>query len=663
LLAATDALSITGDTLTLSGSLGSAASVSTNTTGITSIQTGGVISAGASDGSGGLISVISGDNFSNAGTILGNQNITVSAQNDLNSSGTIFSNTALNLSSVAGDIDISGSATGVTGVIANGRNLDFSGTLNSDGNITLDAEQNLSINAQTTGNNIDLTANDGLLNFGANADVLASGNIIANAARVENNGIIGSNATINISAVTSSVSGLSADIISDGIISANGAITLSANDDITIAGGTIDTTANGLVSRQISGQNITLNGNQITIDGAVIGVDGVAINGASNTDAASVIVSNGAVISSSTGNVAVDLGTAGAGNRSFDAQAGSSIFAGNIVSINNVDSADLNGDATGSLGAAINAVDHISIGGSLQSDGAINLITSAAGDADNINISGQVRGGTVNIISGIVNNSGILSAAGDIDLTAANANLSNRVAAGRDLNVTVDNLTVNSGATVTAVRDLIGNASSTTTVNGILGAGNLVSLWPDQLNVGATGIIFSDGDITINAANISPIAGTIQTQDIASGDIEITSSNSIVIADGGSVLSAGGSIDINSANDINILEGGEVQAAGTNTLNGDAILIDGIVASFDRVEVNAREDGISIGATGSIDVQGNVRNIALSSTNGNGANIALNAVGAISNDGNIFTDGSIFAESQTSTIINNGQITIYLRDH
>lgn len=655
-ISATDALNISGSSLTVSGTIGSATSVTTASTGSTVIQTSGVISAGASNGSGGIISLTSGGSFSNAGTISGNQNITLAAQNDLVSSGSLFSNTLLGFTSTAGDIDLSGSVIGLNGIAVNGRDIDITAELASNGDITLGATRNIAINSELTGNDIGLTAVNGLLSFGADSNLLSSGNVTANAAQIENDGIIGAAGNVNIIATTSIASGLSADIDTDGLVNAGGNVVLTASDDIVIAGGNIDTAANGTVLRQVSGQNITLNGNQTSVSGAVIGANGVAFNGTSNADAASVTLLNGAIISSSAGNVAANLGASGAGIRSFDAQAGSSIFANNEIVLSNSDTVNIAGNANGLSGVNIAVVNNIAINGSLQSNGAINLNTSAAGDSDTANITGIVGGSDVTIGTGILTNSGTLTATNDLDLTAANANLSGTVGAGRDIEITATALTVNSDATVTAGRNLIGNASSTTTVNGTLGAGSLVSLWPDQLNIGATGLIFSNGDIEINSTNITPIAGTIQAQG-STGAISIAADGELAIAGSGQILSQAGGIDLTAGT--NVTQGGRVQSANQVNVTASTgnINVSGVTASGSGIALNAAQGNIAISASGILNVAGSASSIALDAANGAGANINLSASDVISNAGNIFTDGSIFAQSQNANITNSGQIT------
>ncbi|MDY6804777.1 MAG: CHAT domain-containing protein [Cyanobacteriota bacterium] len=655
-----------GGNIVLETTGGGIESVSLNAT--STLGEGGEVSLAA-------VADINAGNIESSGSLRGG-NIQVRS-----SGGAIATSANLNASSqdgIGGEVNLTAVGEVVTG------NVTTAGSLGG-GDITLTSE---TADVDTTAGELDATSSGG-----------SDGNIVINAA--ENISIR------NINIEDGGTDDLFADppeeevfADADGVNSGTGEVSLRANNDINIlediSSGSISTlelkagrdiNLNADIDTQAGNGNISLEANWEGAD-PNIREDGLA----------NVTMAEGTTINAGQGNIEILMGSFGDGSNvgnitlsnvftlgqlSVDA-AGGSIFLTSQDSLITSTTAVLSTLGDGSIGLPNEplrlSVDNLdATGGSegvflsspTQGMSVGNILTTGGGLVE-ITVEGDlsvVEGiSTFSVESGEAGNI-FLDAAGNINTSSANLNASSEEGIGGEVNLT-------------AVGEVV---TGNVTTAGSLGGGDItltsetadVDTTAGELDATSSG--GSDGNIVINAAeNIS--IRNINIEDGGTDDLFADPPEEEVFADADGVNSGTGEVSLRANNDINILEdissGSistlELKAGRDINLNADIDTQAGngnisLEANWEGADPNIREDGlanVTMAEGTTINAgQGNIE--ILMGSFGDGSNVGNITLSNVFTLGQLSVDaagGSIFLTSQDSLITSTTAVLSTLGD-
>ncbi|WP_322053235.1 two-partner secretion domain-containing protein [Paraburkholderia bannensis] len=615
---------------------------------------GSLTSTGTLQSGGNLLADASGtvDLGSGRTTALGN--LAIKAGADIRAAGTVLAQgsgtlTAGGALAGAGALSFGGAAT-----LQSGGDTSLSGSLAGD-TVAVSAGGNAALH--------DVSAN-GLMTLGATGSLQTSGSLIGNADIVLNAGT-----DIEHSGTLQAVGNVQLDakngqIASTGAIATNGTLLAQAGTDITLDAATssqLDTTLT-------AGRDIAINGALTTgaafaaSAGANLGVSGSVLATADATlDAGSSLDVTGTLEGHGNGTLNAGLDLTGAGTIAF-AQATNidaardvvqgGLVQGNDVTVRAAGNASVNNvqaDSTLSLRADGKRTDtgpgNLTINGSVYAGGAIDaqaandLVVAAAlqgattvglDAGQNVTIGGSVQsGGAMTIAAqtgdllatGGINSGAALNVTTGRDLTlgaTTSAVGDATLSAGRDLVLGSGLLIGEAGGTLLAGRDITGTGTQSFTqgladveaqrnvlLGGLLQAdavrvqggndatlNNIASL--TTLDLKALGLA-GNGDVTVS--------GTAQ----AAGDVSVSAAHDIgitgTLANGATqTLDAGSSVSVSgtsqSAGDMKIVAtAGSVQLAGTTTAGGALsaqaaldVLLDGTIAATGSTSMQAGRD-------------------------------------------------------------------------
>ncbi len=538
-----------------------------------------------------------------------------------------------------------------------------SGDIDSDANITLDAQIIAVGNVASQTGAITANATDGNASFGA---VNAATDITIEAAGTPSvlNAISGGDTSITGSSVTLdngtiggdlSLTATAGDINGDGSVSVEGGINFTASGDVGF--GSLDAQGGSFVVN--SGGDIDFTNAtssdliEFTADGSVEG-EGLTATNSVSVDAGNIVV--GDVISdqidlASANDILFDLVqspnaialTANNGRIGQNTAANQIISDAAVTLVGQqIDVADVQagGDVTATSTVGTLTLDNTISGGTIRLDGTGDIfVDHAEADGDFI-ANGQ---------AGITTGLNSIITPGNIEITvAAIADLGNS-SAGGFIDVTagqIDFVALDAGGTVTLLTQdfaAVGGAG-----NGDI-TGTNVTAGP-----GASSFTATSGNITVTGT--AQIGGSLTAD--ALGDISINTLNTLA---GGFTGTAGGTLGFNSITSADfvdmdaeaILGTGPVDADGFVLITGrDGVTIDGFVSSGDALDIGSDEGSIdvgnldSVGATTLLAPTGSITTGTIDA----GGDLTANALGDISS-GNTTSGGTVSATSTDGAVI------------
>lgn len=572
-----------------------------------------------------------GDNSSNdivlAGALSANRITITNAEADINAgTDAVISADSISLQANSGAVNVDGNAT-ITArntaenngtFAANAQDINIAGGQITAGTVTLTAAKAIN---QTSGSIVapNITATAGTdLSLASNANKLqnvtvkanngsasiVSGNDAGVALKVQTNGTVGGSLSIQSTS----------DVVSEGTISANGDVTMTAGDKVTINSGTIN--ANSVTAKDT---DLFVNGGTINV-GTLAASKGLNI--ASNS-------SDSSNITKITANNIIAGGSIG-------------ITGGNVV--------------TTSVAAdeALNIT-----GGTVSSDGAVSLSGATGvtiGSAATINTGGDL---TISSSGGSVTNNRALTANGGSVTLSGKTDVTNSA-----------NITAAQDVTMTATT---GNLSNSKVVKANGGNINLTGGTNIKLQDGY-GLEASD-TINLNTDNIEITGGTIKANTLAaSGSLDITGGN--VVSTGALTISGAKGVTIGSAaaitagNSLTISSsGGAVENNHILDITTGSVTLSGSGGVTNNVNITAAQDIILQSTTGAITNFGILsagQGIGLTSTEGTilnngmltarGSSVSLKGYKGIINNGYIEAKGNVSIISEDGSITNRAGI-------
>ncbi|MBW0451058.1 filamentous hemagglutinin N-terminal domain-containing protein [Paraburkholderia phenoliruptrix] len=690
--------------------------------GVVIVQQDGVVNAQNNlTGSGSLAfgqngTLTTGQDFAFTGKLLAN-GLQVSAGNnasvaDVQAGGT-FSIVANGLTSNpagGGDVSFNGNAAvvGATNVQA-ARDVTVNGTLAGGSKVALTAQRNVTVATSGT-----VQAVGDLAVAAVNGSVSSSGTMNG-AANLSVSGAqdVALTGATSVTGDTTLTAGH--DIVIGGMLAGQGAATLDAGHDVSAGGSsgfvkdTSITAANdlsvtgslqGAAVSLSAGQSVTLNNVQannalrVTASGGTLAVKGLvaslstaSLSSGGDTSVSGALQSANALSVTSGGNTTVAGSVASNGDVTLKNANGSLVSTGNIQSGDNLlidaaHSVDLGTQGTSALAdLTVKAGQNLTMNGSVvaQGNGTLSAggniagaAASAFGLAANVasggdtNLTGSLRGGTVQTTAG--------GSASLHDLQAASGLA---LAANNDLNITG---AVTGGAAVAL------NAGQNIGISGSIQSANDTTLGAQNGNVTSTGTIASNGAFNAQAGSDINLGGTtsaaLDTTLTATRDINVTGmlagqgqgsatagrdiggagtmtfAQAATLAAGRDVaqggLIQGQSVQVTAAGNIatNNVESAStvaLTANGTNTANGPGnVTVNGSVAAAAAVSTTARND-VSVASTGKI---------ASGTTVGIDAQHDINIAGAVESVGNTLLTAQQGSLNATGGINSGGKLDI-----
>ncbi len=593
-LTTNDALAVTAaEDMTLSGSVSSGAA--------TALTAGGALSTGAT--------VVSGDDLTVQGASLTN-------------SGTLSSVTDVALVAASG-------ALGSTGVIA------------GNGTVALTAQTGVNLEGEVSAGEALTGQTGGLLN--TSATTLAGTTLTYSADAVSNTGDLSSVGALSLTAATG-------DLSSTGSLTTNDALAVTAAQDMTLAGSvssgaTTELVAGGALSTGatvVSGDDLTVQGASLTNSGTLSSVTDVALVAASGAlGSTGVIAGNGAVALTAQTGVSLEGEVSAGGaltgqtggllNTSATTLAGATLTysadavsnTGDLSSVGALSLRTTTGDlsSTGTLttndALAVTAAQDMTLAGSVSSGATTELVAGGALSTGATVVSGD----DLTVQGASLTNSGTLSSVTDVALVAASGALgSTGVIAGNgavaltaQTGVSLEG-EVSAGGALTGQTGGLLNTSATTLAGTTLTySADAVSNTGDLSSVGALSLRTTTGDLSST--------GSLTTNDA----LAVTAAQDMTLA--GSVSS--GATTVLTAGD-GLVTAADLVAGGPLSLDGKTVVLSRDIQTHGDVAIRASVGGL-------------VLDHALEAA----GDIYLSAIGDISNNTDIKSEGSIQLQSQT----------------
>jgi uncharacterized protein with beta-barrel porin domain len=413
-----------------------------------------------------------------------------------------------------------------SGVIeADGFGIKAVATVNVTANTGLIRGLNVTNGVGIAASTVNVTANTGTITgLGAGIQIGGNGtNVINNAHTISGTGAtgigietLGTNATINASGNTGTISGTKSGI--------------QTSHAITVSNGTGTISGTGLTGTGIQGDVVNLTANAGTISGTSLGISGSAaatvVNGGTVSGGVNGIQSDGGSTVNNAGNIFGVTGFAVGSGGAVNVTANTGNIAGGAFGINATTTATVNntggtiaGTAAGSIGISGNVVNLTANAGAIS--GAAHAIQAAV-HADVTNAAtGTISAGNDAVLADTVNvtNAGTISTSGTLAsgiaaTTAADVNNSGTILGGSS------GLGIHAGQATVINSGLISGRSgidAATTASVINNTGGTISGGQFGINAGTTATVNNTG---------GTISGAIAVQ--AGGAANITNSSNII---------------------------------------------------------------------------------------------------------------------------------------
>ncbi|MBI4826738.1 MAG: hypothetical protein HY807_10030, partial [Nitrospirae bacterium] len=463
--------------------------------------------------------------------------------------------------------------------LTSGNDTDINGTITAETGVTVNADNNVSIDANILAD--ENGGNDGDVTINADADNSSAGNVTMGDFTIYGD-------DIEITGQNVQVDALTADNTGTGVMNAAGDITVTADNNVTLndtltagtdASSDIEVNGiEGIVTQQGAGSDM-LAGGDVTVTGGA----GVDLNG---TVGSGTTIGNNVTLASALGSIDTD-GTIDADNNVIMSAGQDVTVAGDVTAggfINIAGGHDVT--TTALLDTNTNAGTTITVtagqDAALDEIDAEGMVTLAAGQ--NMTLDGTVDSATSDVNAGAGGNLDINAAIGS-DLNTVNVNLvaeTGHIITTDTIDATT-NITMDAGEEVTLGDDVTAvaghveiaagwdidmsgnNITAATHVDmfssdgAIIGGGGLITV-PD-LDMGAATGIDVDTDVT-----------TVEAVNTASGDVEIieadtVSTNGLTVDGNGVTNSGNGTVTIDTPLDLTINAG--ISAGGNVDLDAD----------------------------------------------------------------------------------------------
>jgi filamentous hemagglutinin len=661
------------------------------------VNDGGTIAAQTGD-----LSLSTQGQLTVAGSINAAGNLNIAARGGVSNSGAIYGLQSTTVNSV-GDITSSGTIAGQNQVFVNGQNVSSSGTLaagvdpsghvGTGGDLTVVAGNHLAANGQNIaggsatlqGSSVDLSG----------SKTSATGNLSISASAGDVNLSGATTQAGQLATITAPAGTVRNDAISSSQIAQITAQQISINAaGLSNRGGSIQQTGTAGTGIQISGAfdnsggSVTTNAADLVLHaGSIANAGGqihLAGNGALSITTGVLGNQGGAIASNGT------LGIVAAG---MDNTGGSLASTGAASVVATGALTNVNGTIESAKGLSVSAGSVSNSGGRIQSDDTSGLNVQVAGSLTNAPASGGTAGGfiggngNVTVTAGSIVNSGTISGAQQLDVTAGQTldNSSGTLAA-RSVALNAASLTNRRGRIVQS--DAQGKAALnvTNTLDNSSGgsiqvAASSLSLTPQTLNnAGGTishagsgtlsvrtagaltndgGALGTNGVATITAGTVSNRGGTLSA--VGAESVSGTSGvdNSALNGVGGYI--GGASVAVRSPQGAVNNSGGLIEAsAGTANVSGQGVTNDGgTIRALGSSPVTVTAAGALSNRGGTIGGRQDVSVSGGSIDNSSGAlvamgNLGANSSGALTNDGGLFEAQGNINASASGPVSNRG---------
>ncbi len=601
--------------------------------------------------------------------------ITLSGTNGVNIGNELIGNSDVTITANNGAAILSGYLSSVGNIAITADSFSVSNIITANGNVTISTDVgNIAINDNVTAGadgigQLVLTASAGDISLSAGRSIFGQNGVAITGRSVSLSGAVDSPEVVTVNATNGGIA-VHGSINSDSTVRLT--TDLGAGQNISI-GGRIDGTDIGL-----SAYDLSLG------DAAIVrATAGATLSVVNNAFFAGDLIANGSILFNNASGGNANLNIAGTG--SLQSLAGA-------ISLNRIANLNVDGLVSGQSSVSVNYANSLTIG----SSGRIEAISfDGSGNVNGGDISLTYLGGAGGNSDFTTNINGELVASRDITLTGGASSINGLVNAGRNLNISSDNFILGS----LDFNGIFGNR----TINGI----------PISVLIGSNGFVASGGNSDIDVAgalvingpganggyfyaagnaNLNAFSHYIAGDIYAAGTLSFANGSEFIQPDeelpgfylSGSAQSAG-ALTIASTIGTNGTRGGFAEIAsggqlisdssvtiGANSIFGHGtiaagdlialnaghnIVISGLLQSDRRIAANAGSD-IFILSEATVETLENAQPITIGRDQNAGANISLSGVRGVSNQGTIYSDGSI-AIRANGTVSNSagGNIT------
>ncbi|PLC40593.1 adhesin [Ralstonia pickettii] len=583
----------------------------------------------------GAVSVTAQRDVVVAGNVAGGDQVTLSAARNVNvsASGGVQTVGALNLNATTGNVASAGQLTVGSTLAANaGTDVTLGGSTSAIGDVSVGAGRDIALSGSaSTQGNAQLTAANNVTLAGNTA---VAGNVAVNSGRDTNvSGSLQANAVNLVAAGSATLNN----------VQANGDLTVQAKG----TAGVGDISVTGTVQGAGAGNLVAARDALVT--GNLQLASKLNVNAGGNVTVGGTLQSNADVLLQANAGSITNTGAVQAGGN-LTAGAAQAIILGTQSSTSALGDTVLTAGSNLTLGGTLVGQGNgsLSAGGAISGGGntAFGLATALQSTGDT-NLSGSLRGGTVQMTAG-----------GTATLQDVQAGSTVNLSAGQDLNLT--------GATA-AGANITASAGGNLNVSGSVQSAGNTSLTSINGSMTSTGTIASQGALGIQAGTDINLGGATT----ASGDATLSSGRDLVVSGtlngqgsgtllagrdltGAGVISFGRQATLVSGRDVN--QGGLVQAQAVNVTAGNSLSVNNIEsASTLDLQAQGNSGGGAIQVNGSAAAAGAVQltaaqDVSIGGKLASGSNVTVNA------QGNIGVAGAIEAVGNTSLTAQRGSL-------
>lgn len=583
----------------------------------------------------GAVSVTAQRDVVVAGNVAGGDQVTLSAARNVNvsASGGVQTVGALNLNATTGNVASAGQLTVGSTLAANaGTDVTLGGSTSAIGDVSVGAGRDIALSGSaSTQGNAQLTAANNVTLAGNTA---VAGNVAVNSGRDTNvSGSLQANAVNLVAAGSATLNN----------VQANGDLTVQAKG----TAGVGDISVTGTVQGAGAGNLVAARDALVT--GNLQLASKLNVNAGGNVTVGGTLQSNADVLlQANAGSITNTWAVQAGGN--LTAGAAQAIILGTQSSTSALGDTALTAGSNLTLGGTLVGQGNgsLSAGGAISGGGntAFGLATALQSTGDT-NLTGSLRGGTVQMTAG-----------GTATLQDVQAGSTVNLSAGQDLNLT--------GATA-AGANITASAGGNLNVSGSVQSAGNTSLTSINGSMTSTGTIASQGALGIQAGTDINLSGATT----ASGDATLSSGRDLAVSgtlngqgsgrllagrdlSGGGVISFGRQATLVSGRDVN--QGGLVQAQAVNVTAGNSLSVNNIEsASTLDLQAQGTSGGGAIQVNGSAAAASAVQLTAAQDVS-IGGKLASGSTVTVNAQGNIGVAGAIEAVGNTSLTAQRGSL-------
>ena len=629
---------------------------------------------------------LEGDNSANdivvAGTLGANRITITNAEADINAgTDAVISADSISLQANSGAVNVTGDAT-ITATNngsfkANAKNINMSGGLLTADTVMLTAANAInqtagSIVATTTvakaGTDLSLASTTNKLQNVTVGTTTGNATVVSgNALKVQTDGTVGGNLSIESTS----------DIVSEDTISANGDVTMTAGDKVTINSGTIN--ANSVTAKDT---DLFVNGGAINV-GTLAASKGlnIASNSSNTTNITANNITAGGSIGITGGNVVT---TSVAADEALNITGGT-VSSDGAVSLSGAKGVTIGSQADITTG---NNLTIASSGGAVENNRILNITTGSVtldgngGVTNNVNIT-AAQDIILQSTTGAITNFGILSGGQDVAISSTSGKIDNqgKIIAGQDLSMSSTSGAIENSAAIEATNGIVELSGSGITNNSAINAAGYVVLSATNSIANNAGITAGQGiEMTSTAGTISNGAGlTAKGGSVAlKGNKDITNDGRIQANRNVSIISEDGKVTNNARLAAGVDFGATVQAvalfrvrslvedSGSVTISGKGDVVNtgnGIISATQNVSMSSTtgnvENSGTIAADQSVGMTADAGTVKNSNTvNAGTGTVTMSGSGGVTNDADISAKDSVSMTSSAGAVDNSNAITV-----